>query len=89
MKKLTLAVLIAGSFAATASAQSNVTIYGIVDAGIVRETGGAAGDVTKLTSGIGSQSRIGFRGTEDLGNGLSAIFTLESGYKIDDGAIDS
>ncbi|QBI02959.1 porin [Pseudoduganella albidiflava] len=89
VKKLTLAVLIAGSFAATASAQSNVTIYGIVDAGIVRETGGAAGDVTKVTSGIGSQSRIGFRGTEDLGNGLSAIFTLESGYKIDDGAIDS
>lgn len=89
MKKLTLAALIAGSFAATASAQSNVTIYGIVDAGIVRETGGASGDVTKVTSGIGSQSRIGFRGTEDLGNGLSAIFTLESGYRLDDGSLDN
>ncbi|TWI65076.1 putative porin [Pseudoduganella lurida] len=89
MKKLILAALIAGSFAATASAQSNVTIYGIVDAGIVRETGGAAGDVTKVTSGIGSQSRLGFRGVEDLGNDLQAIFTLEAGYKIDDGTIDS
>ncbi|GGX82788.1 porin [Pseudoduganella dura] len=89
MKKLTLAALIAGSFAVTAHAQSNVTIYGIVDAGIVRETGGAAGSVTKVTSGIGSQSRLGFRGTEDLGNGLSAIFTLESGYKLDDGTVDS
>ncbi|QGZ43282.1 porin [Pseudoduganella flava] len=81
--------MIAGSFAATASAQSNVTIYGIVDAGIVRETGGAAGDVTKVTSGVGSQSRIGFRGTEDLGSDLSAIFTLEAGYKLDDGTLDN
>ena len=90
MKKLTLAAIFAGSFAAvTAHAQSNVTIYGIVDAGIVRETGGAAGDVTKVTSGIGSQSRIGFRGVEDLGGDLSAIFTLESGVKIDDGTLDS
>jgi predicted porin len=89
VKKLTLAALIAGSFAASAHAQSNVTIYGIVDAGIVRETGGAAGDVTKVTSGIGSQSRIGFRGTEDLGGDLAAIFTLETGAKIDDGTLDS
>lgn len=89
VKKLTLAALIAGSFAVTAQAQSNVTIYGIVDAGIVRETGGAAGSVTKVTSGIGSQSRIGFRGVEDLGNDLSAIFTLESGYRIDDGTLDN
>ena len=90
MKKLILAAIFAGSFAAvTAHAQSNVTIYGIVDAGIVRETGGSGGDVTKVTSGIGSQSRIGFRGVEDLGGDLSAIFTLESGYKIDDGSLDS
>jgi len=90
VKKLILAAIFAGSFAAvTAHAQSNVTIYGIVDAGIVRETGGSGGDVTKVTSGIGSQSRIGFRGVEDLGGDLSAIFTLESGYKIDDGSLDS
>ena len=81
--------MIIGGFAAQAQAQSNVTIYGIVDAGIVSERGGAAGSVTKVTSGIGSQSRLGFRGTEDLGNGLSAIFQIETGLKVDDGTLDN
>lgn len=89
MKKLTLAAMIIGGFAAQAQAQSNVTIYGLVDAGLVSERGGAAGSVTKLTSGIGGQSRLGFRGTEDLGGGLSAIFQLETGLKVDDGALDN
>lgn len=89
MKKLTLAAMIIGGFAAQAQAQSNVTIYGLVDAGIVSERGGSAGNVTKLTSGIGGQSRLGFKGSEDLGNGLSAIFQLETGFKADDGTLDS
>jgi predicted porin len=72
-----------------AFAQSNVTIYGIVDAGIVSERGGKAGNVTKVSSGVANASRIGFRGTEDLGGGLSAIFTLEAGYRVDDGALDN
>jgi len=81
--------MIIGGFAAQAQAQSNVTIYGLVDAGIVSERGGSAGSLTKVTSGVGGQSRLGFRGTEDLGNGLSAIFQLETGFKADDGALDS
>ncbi|HEX5342667.1 MAG TPA: porin [Duganella sp.] len=81
--------MIIGGFAAQAQAQSNVTIYGLVDVGVVSERGGAAGNLTKVTSGIGGQSRIGFKGTEDLGNGLSAIFQLETGFKADDGALDS
>jgi len=89
VKKLTLAALIIGGFAAQAQAQSNVTIYGLVDAGLVSERGGAAGNVTKVTSGIGGQSRLGFRGTEDLGNGLSAIFQLETGFRADDGSLDN
>jgi hypothetical protein len=40
----------------------------------------AAGGVTRLTSGVGSASRFGFRGAEDLGGGMSAIFTLETGH---------
>jgi predicted porin len=72
-----------------AFAQSNVTIYGIVDAGIVAERGGKDGNVTKVSSGVANASRIGFRGTEDLGGGLSAIFTLETGYKVDDGQLDN
>jgi len=81
--------MIIGGFAAQAQAQSNVTIYGLVDAGIVSERGGSAGSVTKVTSGIGSQSRLGFRGAEDLGNGLSAIFQLEAGVRVDDGSLDN
>lgn len=81
--------MIIGGFAAQAQAQSNVTIYGLVDVGMVSERGGAAGNVTKVTSGIGGQSRLGFRGTEDLGNGLSAIFQLEAGIKVDDGSLDN
>ena len=83
MKKSLLALAVLASFASAASAQSSVTMYGLVDAGIVSERGGKAGNITKLTSGIGSQSRLGFRGTEDLGNGLSALFVLETGVKID------
>jgi len=89
VKKLTLAALIIAGFAAQAQAQSNVTIYGIADAGFVAERGGANGSVNKVTSGVGSASRLGFKGTEDLGNGLSALFTIESGVKIDTGEQDT
>ncbi len=89
MNKSILTAAILAASAGVASAQSGVTIYGIVDAGYVRESGGAAGTTHKLTSGVGSASRLGFRGTEDLGGGLSAIFTLESGVKIDTGELDA
>jgi len=81
--------MIIGGFAATAHAQSNVTIYGLIDAGLVSERGGPAGNVTKLTSGVSGQSRIGFKGQEDLGNGLATVFQFETGFKDDDGSLDS
>jgi predicted porin len=70
-------------------AQTSVNIYGVADAGIVHESGGIAGGVTKISSGVGQASRIGFRGAEDLGSGMSAIFTLETGARIDTGEVDS
>ena len=73
---------------AAVAQSSNVTMYGIMDAGVVRESGGAAGAVTKVTSGVGAASRLGFRGMEDLGGGMAAVFTLESGLKIDTGESD-
>jgi predicted porin len=60
-------------------------MYGVLDMGIVNERGNAAGPVTKLTSGMNSGSRLGFKGTEDLGNGLSALFLMESGFQLDTG----
>ncbi|MRX07901.1 porin [Pseudoduganella sp. FT25W] len=89
MKKSLIAIAVLAATSSAAFAQSNVTIYGILDAGIVSERGGAAGTVSKVTSGAASASRIGFKGTEDLGGGLSAIFKLETGAKIDDGTLDA
>ena len=86
MKKSLLAFTLLGAFAGIAAAQTNVSIYGVADAGITRFDNGAV-NTTRLDSGIQSGSRIGFRGTEDLGGGMSAIFTLENGFSIDDGTL--
>jgi GBP family porin len=85
MKKTLISLAVLAATASVAQAQSNVTIYGILDAGIVSEHGGVNGATNKVTSGVGSNSRIGFKGTEDLGNGLSAVFLLEAGYNTDTG----
>ncbi|MEC5163003.1 MULTISPECIES: porin [unclassified Janthinobacterium] len=86
MKKTLLALAVLASIAGVASAQSSVTIYGVVDAGITRETGAIAGAVTKLSTGVQSGNRLGFKGTEDLGGGLKANFQLENGFDLDTGA---
>jgi predicted porin len=85
MKKSLLALAVLGAFAGAASAQTNVTVYGIVDAGLVHESGDQGDSVTKLGSGVQSGSRLGFKGTEDLGGGLKANFQLENGFTTDDG----
>ncbi|WP_338759711.1 porin [Massilia sp. METH4] len=77
---------IAGTLGQLASAQTGVTVYGVVDAGIVRESGGPQGSVTSLQSGVQSASRLGFKGIEDLGSGLSANFKLETGINVDNGS---
>lgn len=87
MKKSLLALAALGTIAAagSASAQTNVTIYGVADAGLVRDIHGPNGTRTGLDSGLQNGSRLGFRGTEALGGGLSAIFNLESGFNLDTG----
>lgn len=74
-----------------AAAQSSVTLYGLVDSGIeyVSHAGPNGSSVTKMTSGGKNTSRWGLRGSEDLGGGLKAIFTLESGIAIDTGKLDT
>ena len=68
MKKSLLVLAVLGAFTGAASAQSNVTIYGVIDAGIAYEKG-SAGSVTKLATGVQSGNRLGFKGSEDLGGG--------------------
>lgn len=70
----------------TAFAQSSVALYGLVDIGVAREDVGAPGTrKTAVAAGTQGQSRFGFRGTEDLGGGLKALFNLESGFNADTG----
>ena len=90
MKKSLLAVAALGAFASAAQAQSSVTVYGIMDAGYVganeRVSTGAAvlrGTQSGFGDGGESTSRLGFKGTEDLGGGMSAFFTVELGLNLD------
>jgi len=89
MQKKLIALAVASLASGAAFAQTNVTIYGIADAGYVYSSGdpikGVAGTNTfsGIQSGILSGSRLGFRGEEALGNGLKAIFTLEYALDID------
>ena len=80
MKKSLFAFAAVGAFAGAAQAQSSVSVYGIMDAGYatVSNTTAAGGSTTGLQTGGMAASRLGFRGTEDLGKGLRAGFVLES-----------
>jgi predicted porin len=81
MKKSLLALAVLGAFAGAASAQSSVTLYGRVDLSIGKGPGSSAKNMVN-----GSGSRVGLRGTEDLGGGLSALFNIEHRYNADTGA---
>lgn len=75
-----------------ARAQATVTIYGVVDASVEvqKASAGSSGPATStknLVSGTFGASRLGFRGSDDLGGGLKAFFQLEHGFNIDDGTV--
>jgi predicted porin len=84
MKK-SLIALAAMAAAGVASAQSSVTLFGILDVGYSHLSATNAGSVNLLRSDNYNSSRLGFRGTEDLGGGMSASFWLEAGLNIDTG----
>ncbi|AXS80802.1 porin [Dechloromonas sp. HYN0024] len=86
MQKKIIALAVAALASTAAFAQTNVTIYGIADASVSGTSYlGNAGRQTQygVNSGTLSTSRIGFKGVEDLGNGLKALFVLEYGLGID------
>ena len=85
MQKKLIALAVAGLVSAPVFAQSNVTIYGVADAYMGFGSHGS-NDFAAVNSGGLSGSRIGFRGTEDLGNGLKGVFTVEQGFNIDNGS---
>ncbi len=100
MQKKLIALAVAGLASTAAFAQSNVTIYGLVDYGYAYRwdaksnasaitgapVGGTPNSSSQLNGGQSLGNRIGFKGTEDLGNGLKAVFLLEQGFYLDTGA---
>jgi len=84
MKK-TLIAMAALAATGIASAQSSVTLFGIVDATYQHASTSGSNSITRLTNSGYNGSRLGFRGTEDLGGGMSASFWLEAGVNNDDG----
>jgi predicted porin len=96
MHKKLIALAVAGALVTSpALAQSNVTVYGVVDMGFshrgdaYKEYDGnrsySASSKNAIDSGLYNGSRIGFKGEEDLGNGLKALFKLENGFNGDTG----
>ena len=91
MKKTLLAAALALGFAGVAQAETSVTLYGVLDGGVGYQKfdsdreGISDSKRTGLINGIQSGNRWGVRGTEDLGNGLQAVFQLESGFGLDTG----
>lgn len=74
-----------GCFAAAASAQSSVTIYGSIDQYLNYMKSSSGTSIRSLEDGALLRSRIGFRGVEDLGGGYAAKFNLENGFNADNG----
>ncbi|WP_323183487.1 porin [Paraburkholderia sp. CNPSo 3076] len=92
MTKIRLTLAASGLLAAaTVHAQSSVTLYGLIDAGLMYtnnvKKGTAQGALWQATSGNINGSRWGLRGAEDLGGGLKAVFVLENGFNVQNGKL--
>ncbi|NKJ49715.1 porin [Burkholderia sp. SG-MS1] len=88
MKKISFALAVSAALATSAAqAQSSVTLYGLVDAGIAYTNNVGGSGRVALASGNISGSRFGLRGSEDLGSRLKAIFVLENGFNVNNGTL--
>jgi len=87
MKKSLLALAVLGAFAGAASAQSSVTLWGVVDLSLNDVKNGTAHTQTMQSNQLNS-NRLGFRGIEDLGGGLKAGFWLEAGMANESAHMD-
>lgn len=90
MKKTLLAAALLAGFAGVAQAETSVTLYGIIDTGLGYNKISGAGDARNgskfgMINGVQNGSRWGLRGSEDLGDGLRAVFQLESGFDSGNG----
>jgi len=93
MEKKLIALAVAGAAAGFACApvlaQSNVSVYGVIDQALTTQSQANGGNVTSLVSGGYTTERLGFKGSEDLGSGLKANFVLELGMHSPAGNLDN
>ncbi|WP_321927425.1 porin [Paraburkholderia guartelaensis] len=87
MQKQLLAAAISIAFATLAHAQSSITLYGLIDVGIVYANNAGGHSQYQMSSGNIQGSRWGLRGNEDLGGGLKALFVLENGFNVATGKL--
>src|SRR5215469_4246595 len=87
MKKSLLAGVIVSAIAVPAAAQSSVTLYGVLDEGLDFTNNAGGSKAYSMQSGYVQGSRWGLKGAEDLGAGLKAVFQLENGYNLSNGAL--
>jgi predicted porin len=86
------AIALTALMASSSYAQTAVTVYGLIDAAVVYNNKAATSATTtgsslSLASGTLQGSRLGFKGTEDLGAGLKALFVIENGFNVDTGVL--
>ena len=86
MKKTLLAAAVMAA-SSVAFAASNVTLYGVIEEGVLLEKAKHADTTVQLRSGFDQGGRWGIKGVEDLGNGYSVGFILEQGFTADDGNV--
>jgi len=89
MKKSLLALALptlSGVFAVSAHAQSSVTLYGLIDTGIVYTNNQAGHNSWQMATSSTQNTVFGLKGTEDLGGGLHAVFKLEQGFNLNNGS---
>jgi len=87
MKKSLIALGLMSAAASPVSAQNAMTLYGIIDAGITFTNNAGGHQFWQVQSGVAQGSRWGIKGAEDLGQGVRAIFQLESGFNVDTGKL--
>ena len=87
MKKNLIALAIFGAFSGAALAQSNVTLYGVIDVGYSASDPETGSKIDGINSGIQSGNRWGIRGSEALSPNLNAVFTIEGGFSLDTGTL--
>lgn len=91
MKRTLLALTLGGLLSSTGALASNVEVYGVLDYGLTWQQNDAVDGTSesslKMLSGQYIGSRVGIKGSEDLGNGLKVGFVLENGFATDTGAL--